>query len=132
MKKNEIPVPLEHDEQVMFVKWFHAQYPSTLIYATPNGGKRGKREALSLKNEGVVAGIPDLFIPEWRLFIEMKRQRGGVVSADQKKVMAQLQSIGYDCVVCKGAKAAIDEIRLRHDNTRTHESSIKSSKGGYV
>jgi hypothetical protein len=55
---------------------------------------------------GVVAGIPDLFIPAWKLYIELKREKGGVVSPDQKKIMLYLQKVGYTCLVCKGATDA--------------------------
>ena len=36
---------LEHGEQVAFVDWFRATFPSILIYAIPNGGKRSITEA---------------------------------------------------------------------------------------
>ena len=73
----------ESMEQQGFVTWFRSRYPGVLIFAIPNGGKRSIRTALTLKAEGVVPGVPDLFIPEWRLFIEMKRIRGGIISKDQ-------------------------------------------------
>jgi hypothetical protein len=104
----DVKVPYESDEQIAFVKWFKAQYPGVLIFSVPNGGSRRKREALKLQHEGVVKGVPDLFIPEWRLFIEMKRQKGGVVSPDQKQIMAELTRVGYVCQVCNGWRAAAD------------------------
>ncbi len=52
---------------------------------------------------GVVAGIPDLFIPAWRVFIELKREKGGVVSEEQKKIMAYLTRVGYTCIIGYGA-----------------------------
>jgi hypothetical protein len=55
---------------------------------------------------GVVAGIPDLFIPSWMLYIEMKREKGGVVSEAQKKIISYLARHGYSCLVCKGATDA--------------------------
>ena len=57
--------------------------------------------------EGVVAGIPDLFIPEWKHWIEMKRIKGGVLSASQKKMIAEIKSIGYTVDICKGHQEAI-------------------------
>lgn len=101
-----LAVPYESDEQIAFVKWFRASYPEVLIFAIPNGGRRNAREALKLQNEGVTAGIPDLMVPEWRLFIEMKRQKGGTVSTEQKSIMEELTRIGYRCEVCKGYQAA--------------------------
>lgn len=52
---------------------------------------------------GVVAGIPDLFVPAWMLYIELKREKGGVVSEAQKKIMSYLTRVGYTCIVGHGA-----------------------------
>ena len=51
-------------------------------------------------------GIPDLFVPAWSLWIEMKRQDGGRVSPEQKEVMAYLEGIGHRAIVAKGAEDA--------------------------
>lgn len=57
-----------------------------------------------LKDEGVVAGIPDLFVADGRpgLFIEMKEPGKGALSKAQKAVIPQLQRHGYPVVVCYG------------------------------
>lgn len=99
-------IKTEHEEQREFVQWFRQTYPGALVFAIPNGGKRGKAEAGRLKAEGVTPGVPDLFIPALGLFIEMKRTQGGSVSAEQKRVMAALELCGYQCAVCKGCDAA--------------------------
>ena len=101
-------IPYEDDEQIAFVKWFRANYPMVLIWSTPNGGHRNKSVALKMKLTGQTPGVPDLFIPEWRLFIEMKRQKGGTVSPEQKAIMAELVRVGYVCQVCNGYAAAKD------------------------
>lgn len=56
--------------------------------------------------QGMLKGCPDLFIPEFNLFIELKRRDGGVVSAEQIKVHKILRSYGYKVEVCHGAKEA--------------------------
>lgn len=56
--------------------------------------------------QGMLKGCPDLFIPEFNLFIELKRRDGGVVSAEQLKVHKLLRSYGYKVEVCHGAKEA--------------------------
>lgn len=99
-------IPTEHEEQREFVSWFRRTWPGVLIFATPNGGARSQATAGRLKVEGVVAGIPDLFIPAWRLWIEMKRRKNGIVSKDQKEAIKYLASVGYSCIVCKGAEDA--------------------------
>lgn len=101
----------EHQEQVAFVEWFRMQYQEVLIYAIPNGGKRGMLEAKRLKSEGVVAGIPDLHIPQWKLWIEMKRADGGRVSAEQKSIKAHLERIGHTVIIGKGCMDAINQVR---------------------
>jgi hypothetical protein len=105
-----LKVPSEHVEQSLFVQWFRRSYPNVLIFAIPNGGARSKATAGRLKVEGVVAGVPDLFCPEWKLWIEMKRTKGGVVSAEQKGMIDYLQSVGYRAIVCKGAEHAKAQI----------------------
>lgn len=96
----------EHDEQVGLVTWFRAKFSGVLIYATPNGGKRAISVGKDLKSEGVVPGIPDLHIPAWSLWIEMKRAKGGRLSPEQKTIIAHLESIGQTVIVGHGAADA--------------------------
>lgn len=96
----------EYMQQVRLVAWFRANYKGELIYHCGNGGKRGKAEGLRFKNMGVVAGIPDLFIPSRRLFIEMKVETGGAISKEQHAIMEMLESYGYTCRVCEGFEDA--------------------------
>lgn len=105
-----LKVPSEHVEQALLVQWFRRTYPNVLIFAIPNGGARSRATAGRLKVEGVVPGIPDLFCPEWKLWVEMKRTKGGVVSAEQRAMIDYLQSVGYRAIVCKGAEDAKAQI----------------------
>lgn len=116
MPPNKNTPPLEHTEQCTFVQWFKMQYPHVLIYAIPNGGKRGIREAVKLKREGVKAGIPDLHIPQWRLWVEMKRQEGGRVSKDQKEVIEHLEKIGHTVIIAEGGLEAIKKVMFFVNN----------------
>ncbi len=101
----------EHQEQVDFVKWFRVSYPDVLIFAIPNGGYRSRVTASRLKAEGVVKGIPDLYIPAWNLWVEMKRTKGGSVSADQKSMMAYLEKYcRHQTIVAKGSDHAQEQI----------------------
>jgi hypothetical protein len=107
MRKSE-----EHDEQVMLMQWWALQckfwkVPEECLFAIPNGGERNAIVAKRLKEEGVRAGIPDLFLayPSGNihgLFIEMKKPKGGRVSENQKKVIATLNNNGYYAVVANG------------------------------
>ena len=100
-------IPSEAQEQAAFVQYMRIKHPDILIFAIPNGGSRNKAEASRMKAGGVVAGIPDLFVPKFRLWIEMKRRKGGTVSEKQKEIMKYLVSVGYQCAVCRGADDAI-------------------------
>ena len=106
--KNE--TPSEHAEQREFVSWFRKRHRFVRIIAIPNGGQRSIATAARLKAEGVMPGVPDLFIPAWRVWIEMKREKGGTVSADQKKWIAYLTECGYRCFVARGAEDAKRQI----------------------
>ena len=103
-------LPTEHAEQVALVQEFERRYPEVRILSVPNGGQRHKTVAMKLKAEGVSKGVPDLFIPEWRMWIEMKRQNGGRVSPDQKDWMEYLEQCGYTCIVARGAADALEQI----------------------
>lgn len=105
-----LTVPSEHYEQVRFVGKFRVKYPGVRIFAIPNGGHRGKVTALKMKSEGVSLGVPDLYIPAWRLWIEMKRVRGGSVSPDQRDWHEYLEGIGDDVMVCRGSDEALDKV----------------------
>jgi hypothetical protein len=96
----------EDIEQINFVNWFRHNHPDIMIFHVPNGGKRNAREAARLKQMGVLAGIPDLFIPSLMLWIEMKRTKGGSLSKHQKEIIPKLESYGYKVFVCKGFEDA--------------------------
>jgi len=62
----------EHMHQSAFVEIMDTQYRDyhDIFYAIPNGGGRGKVEAINLVKEGVKAGIPDTHIPVATFFGE--------------------------------------------------------------
>jgi hypothetical protein len=99
-------IPSEHVEQREVVKWFRQTWPGVVIFAIPNGGLRNPAAALRLKVEGVLPGVPDLFVPEWRLWIEMKKAKGGITSKEQREMLLYLRRVGYDAIVCAGADEA--------------------------
>lgn len=103
-------IPSEDQEQMLLVQWFRRTYAGVRIFAIPNGGARHPAVAAKLKATGTSAGVPDLFIPAWRLWVEMKRVKGGSVSADQKEWMQYLESVNYRCIVGKGAEDAKRQI----------------------
>jgi hypothetical protein len=110
------PARTEHVEQREFVSWFRKTYPAVRILAIPNGSQRSRTTGARLKAEGVVAGVPDLLVPAWNLWIEMKRADGGAVSAVQKEWHRYLESIDHTVLVCAGflqAKEKVEELVKR-------------------
>ena len=99
----------EHTIQVNFVKWFRIKYKKYFIFAIPNGGKRGMLEAVRLKKEGVVAGIPDIQVSINNgnsIFIELKT-RTGKLSVKQKETISLMESLGHNIIVCYGFDDAV-------------------------
>lgn len=92
-----------HDEsnlQMSCVRWFRLQYPEMagLLFAVPNGSKRGKVTAAILKAEGALAGVSDLLflMPAGTcpyLCIEMKTKTGRQSPA-QKEFQNNVEAVG--------------------------------------
>jgi len=111
--------PSESEEQQWLMDFCHrakGQYPElALLFHIPNGGHRNKIVAAKLKREGVMAGVPDLFLPvaregQFGFFIEMKRRRGGRVTAQQQHWIQVLRDEGYRVDVCRGWGEASDAL----------------------
>lgn len=112
-------IPTEAQEQTTLFQWaamMAGKWPEMrLLHHIANGGSRNPIEARHLKEQGVKAGIPDLFLPCARggfhgLYIEMKRRKGGRVSIEQKKAIIALREQGYRVEVCEGWERARDVI----------------------
>lgn len=129
------PVASEWSEQAAVIQWWQS-YARTrgidprLLYAIPNAQKfmskaRNIHAAYAqAKAEGLVDGVPDLFLavpkrfstrqPQHVMFpglmLEMKR-KGGKASAAQKEMHALLRAQGYVVVLAEGADEAIGAIR---------------------
>lgn len=112
-------IPPEHAEQVALVRWAEWRAPQVpelrWLLAVPNGGDRHPAVAARMKAEGVRRGVPDMCLPVMRggfgaLWIEMKRQKGGRVSPEQRAWIAGLQAQGHKAVVCEGWEHARDVI----------------------
>lgn len=109
MKKE---IPSESFEQICFVRWFRLQYPKFRIFAIPNGAWcQNVKTAQKLKREGLSSGVPDLYIPALKLWIEMKRQKGSKTSESQKEWMEYLKSIGDGVILANGFEDAKRQVK---------------------
>jgi hypothetical protein len=127
--------PSEYEEQVAFIHWFKLRFPDVLIWANEAAGRKTLLQGVRLKKQGVLAGVPDIFIPPWFTFIEMKRKRMGKLSDSQRAVMGKLQQLGYKVFVCAGAEDAIRVCQfltnkiphLREPEEKQNEKRISSA-----
>jgi hypothetical protein len=103
-------IPTEHQEQVGLVLWWKKMFPSMLLFSIPNGGHRAISVAKRLKAEGLTPGIPDLYCPRLKLWLEMKRTKGGKLSPEQEKMIEYLLRIGDSVIVGYGAEDASRKI----------------------
>jgi len=124
----------EHDEQVLLCKYL--DFKKLPYFAIPNGfpisifiGKlKGFNVAnwiiekvkicvfsiiKKMKTEGMQNGISDIavFLPDFILFIEMKKVKGGTLSPDQKKWIEIINKYSYSkAIVCHGFEEAREYI----------------------
>ena len=117
----------EAQEQKFLFQWAgisRQKYPELeLLFHVPNGGKREKREAASLKKEGVKAGVPDLILPVARgghfgLYIELKVGRNKPSNL-QIEWIENLKKQGYFVKVCYGWIEASETIINYLEQTKT-------------
>ena len=80
-------ISTESQEQIGFVTWWRYKFPDVVIFHIANGGFRNVVTGQRLRKEGVLKGVPDLMVPAWHLFVEMKRKEKGVISPEQKKMI---------------------------------------------
>jgi hypothetical protein len=107
--------PKEDAEQRETVKWLRARkIPCCAIGNSQSLSFLNHRLAArimgKLKALGLAPGFPDLivFLPNQLLCIEMKRQKGGVVSDKQYYWQKVINKFSYaESVICRGYKEAV-------------------------
>ena len=104
--------PHESWEQQSLVAELERLEPGILMEINPAAGmKLDKKMAVRVKSLGYQAGTLDIFLPEHRVYIELKRQKGGSLSPEQKARIPRLEAAGYRVIVARGAVDAIDQLR---------------------
>ena len=107
----------ERDIQRAVVKYVRYMYPKVLIVHVPNegiSGKMGRIYGAIKKQEGVVAGFPDLLIfkqtfTHCGLALELKSKKGKP-SENQKRVLSQLEAEGWVTAICYSTDEALEHI----------------------
>lgn len=113
----------EHGEQVALFAWAayqrRAQGIEALAYlfAVHNQGHGDAVRGARAKAEGVRAGVSDLFLPVpgpggAGLWIEMKKRKGGTLSAEQKAWGEAMKARGYAFMVAKGWREAAKALEM--------------------
>ncbi|HNH45327.1 MAG TPA: VRR-NUC domain-containing protein [Agitococcus sp.] len=109
-----------HQAQVIeWSRWAYKANPSrypmlNMLHCSLNGVKLSGTQAKVAKGQGMLSGVPDLFLPVPKngfhgLFIEMKSEKGRVTE-NQHWFLTNAESVGYKAVVCYSAKEAISAI----------------------
>ena len=101
---------LESGEQLSLIQELDRRYPGILIETNPMAGaKLTKQQGAYAKRLGYQAGTLDLFLPEYRTYIELKRVKGGRLSPAQKERIPKLEQSGYTVIVGYGAIDALNK-----------------------
>ena len=129
---------IEDAAQAEVIRWARMRQAAIpeleLLYHVPNGGKRGKLEAVRLKRQGVKPGIPDLHLPIARggyigLWIEMKTATGRL-SEDQRRIIAMLCAEGHRVEICRSAADAVEVLEdYMRVPTPTITPSLRAAHG---
>lgn len=84
------------------------------IHAIPNGGKRSIGTAVKLKAEGVLSGVPDIFVPAARMYIEVKAPKGKL-SIEQAFFLEQAHRFGFFISVCRSTEDILRVLKYARD-----------------
>lgn len=114
----KIKIPTESQEQVKFCDWL--RLCNMVFYKISNEGKRSWITGMRFKREGMSAGVPDLHIAMPYngipgLYIEVKRSKGGKLTAEQIEWGERLIEQGYAWHVAHGAEEAVRYVRAYFD-----------------
>ena len=124
-------IPLETNEQQTVVQYLELK--GLKFSAIPNSTyTKSIKQKIKNRDEGLRSGLPDLLIvlPKKLLFIEMKREKGGVVSKFQQEWIDALNNINnsVEAVVCRGCDEAINKINLELSYKFNNKELLKPYK----
>lgn len=99
--------------QSAFCTYIQFAYPSVRYCASLGGIRTSMTQAIMAKKTGYVKGFPDMQILKVNseyagLFLEIKADKTGYASKDQKQWVADLNEAGYFAKVVKGLEECMD------------------------
>jgi hypothetical protein len=114
-KRNAQPEAIEQAKVIAWARANERNYPYLwMLHCSLNGVKMTKAQAGRAIAQGMLSGVPDLFLPVknkyfFGLYIEMKSAKGRV-SVEQSRYLKCAAENGYSVVVCYSANEAIKRI----------------------
>ena len=118
-KRNAQPEAIEQSKVIAWARANENNYPYLwMLHSSLNGLKRTKNAQGKSKQQGMLSGVPDLFLPVKNnyfvgLYIEMKSAKGRV-SVEQSRFLKCAAENGYSVVVCYSAADAINTIKSHY------------------
>jgi hypothetical protein len=99
--------------QSAFCTYIQLTYPSVRYCASLGGIRTSMTQAIMAKKTGYVKGFPDMQILKVNseysgLFLEIKADKTGYASKEQKQWVADLNEAGYFAKVVKGLEECMD------------------------
>ena len=114
-KRNAQPEAIEQAKVIAWARANENNYPYLwMLHSSLNGVKMTKAQAGRAIAQGMLSGVPDLFLPVPKngyhgLFIEMK-YGSNKVTENQEKFLQNAANVGYAVSVCYSANEAIKRI----------------------
>lgn len=114
-QRNAQPEAIEQEKVIKWARDNENNYPFLwLLHSSLNGVKLSKNQAGRAKTQGMLSGVPDLFLPVPKngfhgLYIEMKSEKGRV-SVSQNRFLSVTNELGYQSIVCYSSEDAIEKI----------------------
>ena len=115
-QRNAQPEAIEQAKVIAWARANERNYPFLwMLHSSLNGLKRTKNAQGKAKAQGMLSGVPDLFLPVPRknfhgLYIEMKSEKGRV-SVSQSRFLSVTNELGYQSIVCYSSEDAIEKIK---------------------
>ena len=126
-KRNAQPEAIEQAKVIAWARANENNYPYLwMLHSSLNGLKRTKNAQGKAKQQGMLSGVPDLFLPVKNnnfvgLYIEMKSTKGRV-SVEQSRYLKCAAENGYSVVVCYSAVDAINTIKAHLEQQNNQQN----------